>query len=847
VTNEYRGFIVHAYADRRRDRLCILGRLEDGRSFAAVETRWRPSLLIYENDLNRCAALLSSHRYDCLPAVIESFEGREKLLELKFQTFSGRAAAAAALEKAGITSPDIDEKPQDAFLTKADIRGPVQIVQVEGKVRPGHLVDLVFLDPELSLPPKGFSPLLVPLRLCSIDIETNVKTGSILALSLCVSPWNDIKNKRGFVRVLVPRDHPVTHREGLIFHHDEKSMLQAFLKDIADCDPDVLTGWNFLDFDYPRLVERCSAYRIPFILGRSPEEAKFFPAAGGSGTAGEKNPAEVSHLDRRYSAAALVPGRQVIDALRIVRSGPRRFPAYSLEAVAQAVLGVSKTVSSSGDKKIDDLENLYHDDPIAFGEYCKRDAELVLEILEKTGLFRLTLERASLTGVSLDKAWTSVKSFERVYGIELGARKIAPVPRIAQKVSGAAGGTVLEPLPGFFPNVGVFDFRSLYPTIMRTFNIDPLAHARATRARALSGANATSVPDITSVPASELTIQAPNGAVFSREPGILPELIGSYFEERRKALQAGDEEASFVYKILMNSFYGVLGTSSCRYGKTELAGAITSFARKWLHFSRDWFNAKGYRVLYGDTDSLFVESGLGDRVPYAAFLEWGNALSDELNHCLRDAIEKEYRLQSHIELRFEKLYRCFMIPPLRNLRAEGRGRAKGYGGWLLAPSGELTIEIKGMEAVRSDSTPLARRIQTELLEQVFKGGGERELKAYVYNILKELRQGLLDNELIYRKRLSRTPESYTSSTPPQVKAARALGWKNRRGTVEYVWTTSGPEPSSLPHGQLDYDHYAEAQVLSVARSIAAAAGWNTEIFPHSKRDYLGDGQMELEF
>ena len=161
MENEYRGFIVHAYADRRRDRLCILGRLEDGRSFAAVETRWRPSLLIYENDLKRCAALLSSLPYNMLPVKIESFEGREKLLELKFQTFSGRAAAAAALEKAGIVGPDIDEKPQDAFLISKDNRGSVQIVQIEGKVRPGRLVDLVFLDPELSSPPKGFSPICV--------------------------------------------------------------------------------------------------------------------------------------------------------------------------------------------------------------------------------------------------------------------------------------------------------------------------------------------------------------------------------------------------------------------------------------------------------------------------------------------------------------------------------------------------------------------------------------------------------------------------------------------------------------------------------------------------------------
>jgi DNA polymerase-2 len=308
-----------------------------------------------------------------------------------------------------------------------------------------------------------------------------------------------------------------------------------------------------------------------------------------------------------------------------------------------------------------------------------------------------------------------------------------------------------------------------------------------------------------------------------------------------------DDEASHVYKILMNSFYGVMGTSSCRYGKTELAGAITSFARKWLLFSRDWFNAKGRRVLYGDTDSLFVETGLGDDVPYSSFLEWGNSLTKELNHCLSLTIDKEYGLESCIELRFEKAYRRFMIPPVRNLKGESRGRAKGYGGWLLDSSGKFTTEVKGMEAVRSDSTALARRIQVEILDQVFRGDSPNDLKAYVSGILKEMRRGVLNNELVYRKRLSRVPEAYTSSTPPQVKAARALGWKNRRGTVEYVWTVLGPEPATLPHAPLDYDHYAESQVLTVARSVAAAAGWDTEIFPHYKKDHLNDGQMELTF
>jgi DNA polymerase-2 len=213
-------------------------------------------------------------------------------------------------------------------------------------------------------------------------------------------------------------------------------------------------------------------------------------------------------------------------------------------------------------------------------------------------------------------------------------------------------------------------------------------------------------------------------------------------------------------------------------------------------------------------------------------------LAAELNVFLKERIETEYQLESFVELRFEKIYRRFMIPPLRGLHDEGesRGRAKGYGGYLLAPDGTVSVEVKGMEAVRSDATPLARRLQMELLELVFFGGREDDMTEKVWAAITRLRQGKLDDELVYRKRLSRPPESYTASTPPQVKAARLLGWKGRRGTVEFVWTQNGPEPAAIPHASLDYDHYVDSQVLPLVRSIAAAAGWKLEQFSPKNRN-----------
>ncbi|MDR2160163.1 MAG: DNA polymerase II [Treponema sp.] len=861
METEFRGFLVHCYGDLRRNRIFAVGRLEDGRSFAAVESRRIFCIHIFEGDRDRTTSLPGLPGCRIVPAALENFSGGEKLYRLEFPRLEDRSRAAKVLAAAGIPSPDGDMKAADLYLSEKYIRGPVIL---RGPWRPGRRVDLVFPDPVLLPPEPGDGVIRAPLLILSVDIETDTRDSAIRAVGTAwtafrgqgLSGKSSRPERQGsMVRVCLPpstagkagnRAPPsgaadsVDSGGGLIFHNDEPSLLRAFIADLDRLDPDVLTGWNFLDFDFRHLSERCAFFGIPFALGRSGEEAKFF--AGGA-------PQE------RRSAAALVPGRQVIDALRIVRSGPQgnlgaaggTLRDYSLETVSRHFLGEGKLLAPPGEDKIAALDRLYTEDPRRFGEYCRRDAELVPAILEKTGLFALTVERACLTGVSLDKAWTSVVSFERIYGMELRRRNIAPPPPNPQiQVSGAAGGTVLDPLPGLFDNVAVFDFRSLYPTIMRTFNIDPLTHARASAPASKDGGAPSSAP-----------ITAPNGAAFCREPGPLPELIGRYFAARSGAIAEGNETAVFVYKILMNSFYGVLGTGACRYGRTELAGAITSFARKWLLFSRDWFTERGYRVLYGDTDSLFVETGFGDGAELEEFRRRCGDLAGELNRFIAERVRQEYGLESFIELRFEKAYRRFLIPPLRAFQAGGegrgggstlRGRAKGYGGYLVGPEGTPSVEVKGMEAVRSDATPLARRLQKELLELIFSGRGEDAFRKRVQDTLRLMREGTLDDELVYRKRLARFPETYTSSTPPQVKAARALGWKNRRGTVEYVWTLTGAEPASLSHAPLDYDHYAASQVLPLARSLAAAAGWDTDYFPDEK-DRAGpdaDGQMELE-
>jgi DNA polymerase-2 len=631
------------------------------------------------------------------------------------------------------------------LLLQLQITGAVRLV---GSSKPGRWVSAVFVNPGLEA-----ATVAPSLHWASLDIET-ARDGTVRSFAL-------VQGDRAQVLFLPA-------------FPSEAALLRAINQVVREFDPDVLTGWNVLDFDLAHLAERYAQLSVPFQWGRTDEPVRVRKKPGGR-------------------TSAVVPGRQVVDAMRIARGSGTRFEDQTLGTVASHVLGRTKSVELKGEAKLAELDRLYTEEPQAFCAYCQLDAQLVLDILTTTGLAELTVRRASLTGVPLDLAWTSIPVFERIYALELARRGILPPPETVRDVSGAAGGMVLDAQVGLFSDVVVFDFRSLYPSIIRTFGIDPLNHERA----------------------GEDALVAPNGARFSREAGILPALITRYFADRLAAQARGDETASYVYKILMNSFYGVLGSGDCRYGLTELAGAITGFGRRCLEYTRDWFEAREMPVLYGDTDSVFVQTR---REP--------EALARQLSADLGALVEATWKVESHLTLRCDKVYQRFLIPPMRhNAGEEIRGRAKGYAGRVATRDG-TEIEVKGMEAVRSDWTPLARRFQTELLELLFDAKPESELLAWKDELLGRLKRGELDAELVYRKILRRPAQEYTGNTPPQVKAARLLGWTDRKGSIEYWMTLAGPRPVGLPGEPPDYEHYREHQLRPLWDSLMEAAGFD---------------------
>ncbi|MFP4384685.1 MAG: DNA polymerase II [Spirochaetia bacterium] len=771
---DIRGFILHSsYTTGRNPTMIhLVGRCEDGKTFAAIIRNFQPRLYVRRSDYtSSLAALDGKNGYTgAEPVKWKTMDG-EEAVPIEFPNYPAFIHALRLLPGKGIRTYESDITPADQFLMSRRIHSAVRI---RGEDVPGNHVDRIFMDPELD--PEDYEPDLTVL---SIDIETDPGTKEIYAVSLFTGFTGRSTDDKG--KVLFSGDTLGDARISAC--ENEEKLLRRFAKEVREIDPDIITGWNTTDFDLPVIAERFGFYGIPLLIGRSEEPAKILPPEG------------------KKSAAVIIPGRQALDALRLVRSGPERFTDYTLDTIAEAVVGEKKLIESAdGEDKLKQLEELRINNPEKFCLYCLKDSELVIRILERTGLLGLTVKKSRLIGAGIQKAWTSIAAFEYLYTESLHGREmVAPSPGVdAFPVGRAPGGAIIPPRPGLYDDVYLLDFKSLYPSIIRTFNIDPAGFVQAYGA----------APGRTDV------ITAPNGAKFPREQAILPELLDRFFENREASKQAGDPIGSYVYKIVMNSFYGVLGSSGCRFAATELSGAITEFGQMLLRWSKHFLEQLELTVLYGDTDSVFFccPGESKDR-------EFGTETAEKLNRALERYIRDEYRVEPKLEIEYEKFYLKLFLPAARGgEEGGGKGRAKGYAG-LVSPgeSGKQPyIEVKGMEAVRSDWTELAHEFQMKLLDMVFRETPVDKITAYLKETRLKLLDGQLDAKLLYTKHLRKPVREYTKTQPPHVKAASLLPPAKQQGRISYFITANGPQPARRLTAPIDYDHYLQRQLKPIA-------------------------------
>ncbi len=662
---------------------------------------------------------------------------------------------AEQLDKDDIPCFESDVDPVRRYLMERFLNAQIMVT---GKPVPvGKLTR--FTNPKIES--AEFTP---DLKIASIDIETGSGNSKLYSIAVNLTgPEGEVQ------KVFMIGDG--TDDALITFYSGEKEMLLAFLEWFREKDPDVIIGWHVIGFDLMLLERKCNEHYISFDIARGNGRVSLRSRKGGG-----------------YFAS--VYGRVVIDGPQSLRSSFFTFEDYKLETVAQELLREGKIITPNDDK-VAEIERLFAEDKKKLAEYNLKDTELVTGIFRKAGLIELSVRRSQLTGLLMDQLGMMTAAFDHFFLPRLHRKGfVAPNVRDLKLSEHAAGGYVFDPRPGLYSNVIVLDFRSLYPSIIQTFKIDPLS-------RLLFENN---------------TLRTPAGYKFSASQHFLPDFITQLIEQRSEAKRKGDKQLSQAIKILMNSFYGVMGSYGCRFYHPDLPSAITGTGQWLLLRSKEFLERKGYEVVYGDTDSLFVK--LPEKIKSFTEKE-GIKLAGEMNHYWKERLKEESKVESFLEIEYEKYYRKFIITPARGGDA---GAKKRYAG-LLKSREEEKLEFVGLEFVRSDWTRLAKEFQVELYERIFY---EKEIKSWIKEVVKKVYSGEFDDKLVYRKRLRKDVEEYTKNIPQHVKAAKLIDQSN--GTIYYVITKRGPVPVELKHNDIDYQHYIEKQIKPIADSVLSLMG-----------------------
>src|SRR3989338_6776072 len=739
-----KGFIVYQnyIVENNKAYVCLFGRLENGESFLTIN-EFKPYFYIKKGDLE------------------EAFSyGDFEYEETEMKTFDGKSATKVIL-KIPAEVPKLRKKLEENGINcyEADIRFPYRFMMdlglqgsldIDGDYESGQKVDRIYKNPELK--PTDYFPN--NLKVFSFDIESGKsEDGELYCIGI---RCGDLK--KTFINCKDKVENAISCK-------DEEELLEKFVNEITECDPDIITGWNVIDFDLTYLIKKCKKYKINFNIGRDNKNPRL--------TLGEGFFKE-SKID--------VSGRQVLDALHLIKVSFLKVPDYKLYTVANFILGDRKLIQTQGKEKYKEIDELFLNNKKRLVEYNIKDADLVLQIIDKTKILDLTIKRSLLTGMALDRVNASIASLDSLYIREANKKNlVCPSGNYVVKEEGIKGGYVRESEPGIYDYILILDFKSLYPSIMRTFNIDPYSYVKDCKGKNL--------------------IKAPNGVCFRNEDGILPSILEKLFYESEEARKNKDELTRYAVKILMNSFFGVLGNPSCRFFDMGLVNAITYFGQFILKMTWEEIEKLKYKVIAGDTDSSFVVSKAKSLEEAE---EIGKKIEKHINDFYKNYIRKEYNRTSYLELSYEKCFIKFLMPKVRKGEA---GAKKRYAGLIIKDRKE-EIQFTGLESVRGDWTDLAKKFQNELLDKIFHN---QEVTEYVKKFVKDLKAGKLDELLVYKKNLRKELKDYAVKTPHKKAAEKILssGNKIESNIIKYVMTEDGPEPIDYVKHKIDYKHYIE--------------------------------------
>lgn len=614
------------------------------------------------------------------------------------------------------------------------------------------------------------------LKVLAFDIE--VVDSAIVMISMA---------GEGFQKALTWKPAKLKYVESL---KNEKEMLARFEDIINEYDPDIICGYNSDMFDFEVIHERCDDHKIDMRISRDSSSLR--------------------SVRRARITATRLKGRLHIDLFNFVNTviAPQlQGEVLTLADVAQELVGETKDELS-----VEDITDLWKKDVDGLAKYCLNDSLLTKHLA--------SLLLPQISELSKASGQLPFDSSRLTYGLlvewfllrkagELGM--VSPnVPhwneiQARRELRPYKGGYVKEPKQGLHDNIAVFDFRSLYPSIIVSFNISP---------ETLNcGKDFYKVPEL-------------NYKFCKRPEGFIPRQVKHLIERRvaikdeMKKLKKGsaewkqlDEEQKAV-KILANATYGYLAYPGARWYSRECSESAAAFGRYYIQDTISKAEKSGFDVLYGDTDSLFVR--LENENQAGRFLE---------------KINKQ--LPGMLELELQGIYTKGIFVPQRlgNYAAKKR-----YA--LIDKEGSLVI--RGLETVRRDWCMLARKMQHDIIRLVLTGR-EKEAVKLVKDTVKKVRERRIEmKDIEVTTQLGKPLEEY-KAVGPHVAVARKLekaGHVVREGMLISFVITKGSgsiseraEPvDKVTIDDYDIDYYTNNQIISVALRVLQVLGYKEEDF-----------------
>jgi len=681
---------------------------------------------------------------------------------------------------------------------------PLQWYEIEGELADFEFQGIENIDVDFSLNVDsikeidtkkqiGFSP-----RVLAYDIETDeleIGKGEILMVSLI---------GEGFKKVITwkkpGKESSKKKLDYVEYVEDESELLERFVSHVKEFSPDFLVGYFSDGFDLPYLRSRANKFGVNLSLGLDGSRPRFYRGAFPSGK---------------------ISGIVHIDLLRFIRTAYSQYmksETLSLNEVAKEFLGEEKkSFSHTHSSKIQEWEKYYeynlHDSQLTFDLFEKFWPDL-LEFVKIIKEPAFDLSRAGLSKYVESYILHNLDKFneipeKRPTHSEIGSRR---------KTGKVEGAFVLEPTPGLYENIVMFDFTSMHTSIIISMNISGSTLLEKSQKNSHS-------------------IQTSMGKFyFSKKLGFIPSLLEEIFQQRKKAKadykKSPDKitlTRSNAFKLLSASVHGYIGFFGARYYSKESSASILAFVRKFNQDTIKQIEKQGFKILYGDTDSI-------------AFLK-GNKTKSEIKKFLSKLNSK---LPGNMELELEGFFK-------RGLWVTTRGGKIGAKKKYALLGEDNKIKIRGFETVRRDWCALAREVQNKIILSVLKDGDSKRSLEYLKIIIKKLKDRKIPLEKLIIKTQLKKPISEYKALGPHVIAAKkmkALEIPVRAGNVIEYYIAETKEKKKLVRdkvklpqekGKYDIEYYLNRQILPAVENIFQVFDINIkEIIEGKKQTTLGD-------